>query len=177
MNEGNGQSGTRIDEGPAGNYGAWSQTVGTTGRVVGGAVVPGVGGAMAGSVAPAVVYGAANVIRNSEAGGLKGGSTFRQGRPIPKKADTGTVAFQCPSDDPIVVYLEGFVIAQVGPGSQKSKSRLEVGRHKLEFMDAETGQFIYRGVAEVEKDETITLEIGDAHPPRALDRTWAWSLR
>jgi hypothetical protein len=76
-----------------------------------------------------------------------------------------------------VIYLEGFIIASVGPGSQKAKTKLEVGRHKLEFMDAETGQYIYRGVVEVEKDEVITLEIADAHPPKALDRTWAWSAR
>lgn len=179
MNEGDGRAGPQGEDGPAGDYGTWSRTVGTAGRVVGGAVVPGVGGAV-GTVAPAAAYGAASVVRNAEAGGvgaLSGGSTFRQGRPIPKKADTGMVAFQCPSDDPIVVYLEGFVIAQVGPGSQKAKAKLEVGRHKLEFMDADTGKFIYRGVVDIEKDQTITLEIGDAHPPKATDRTWAWSPR
>ena len=180
MNEGNGRSGDSIDPGPAGNYGAWSQTVGTAGRVVGGVVAPGVGGAVVGTAVPAAAYGAASMVRNAESGGLSalsGGSTFQQGRPIPKKADTGTVAFQCPTGDPIVVYLEGFVIAQVGPGSQKARVKLEVGRQKLEFMDAETGQYIYRGVVDVEKDETVTLELADAHPPKPLDRTWAWSAR
>jgi len=180
MNEGNGRSGAQPDDGPAGNYDGWSRTVGTTGRVVGGAVVPGVGGAVVGTAAPAVAYGAANVVRNAESGGLgalSGSGTFRQGRPIPKKAITGHVAFVCPTGDPIVVYLEGFVIAVVGPNAQKAKTKLEIGRHKLEFMDADTGQYIYRGVVEIEKDETVTLEIGDAQPPKALDRTWAWSLR
>ena len=96
---------------------------------------------------------------------------------MPPKADTGMVAFTCPSQDPIVVYLEGFVIASVGPGTTKAKSKLEVGRHKLEFMDAQTGRYIYRGVVEIQKDETVTLEIADAHPPKALDHDWAWSLR
>jgi len=180
MNEGNGRSGGSIDPGPAGNYSQWSQTVGTAGRVVGGVVAPGVGGAVVGTAVPAAAYGAASMVRNAESGGLSalsGGSTFQQGRPIPKKADTGMVAFQCPTGDPIVVYLEGFVIAQVGPGSQKSRAKLEVGRHKLEFMDAETGQYIYRGVVDIEKDETVTLELADTHPPKPLDRTWAWSAR
>jgi len=179
MNEGNGRANTYGDDGPAGDYGSWSRTVGTAGRVVGGVVAPGVGGAV-GTVAPAAAHGAANVVRNAESGGvsaLSGGSTFRQGRPIPKKTDTGYVVFECPTGDNIVVYLEGFVIAQVGPGAQKAKTKLEVGRHKLEFMDADTGQYIYRGVADVEKDQTLTLEIGDATPPKALDRTWAWSAR
>jgi len=179
MNEGNGRAGVQADAGPAGDYGSWSRSVGTAGRVVGGVVAPGVGGAV-GTVAPAAAYGAASVVRNAESGGvsaLQGGSTFRQGRPVPKKADTGYVVFECPTGDNIVVYLEGFVVGQVGPGQQKSKTRLEVGRHKLEFMDADTGRFIYRGVAEVEKDETLTLEIGDAAPPKPTDRTWAWSAR
>ncbi len=181
MNEGDGHAGVQAEDGPAGgDFSTFSRTAGTAGRVVGGAVMPGVGGAVVGSVAPAAAYGAASMVKNAESGGisaLSGGSTFRQGRPIPKKADTGTVAFTCPTSDPIVVFLEGFVIAQVGPGSQKAKAKLEVGRHKLEFMDAETGQYIYRGVVQIDKDETVTLEIGDAQPPKALDRSWAWSLR
>ncbi len=180
MNEGGGGGISGPDAGPAGDYSSWSRTVGTAGRVAGGVVAPGIGGSVVGTVAPAAAYGAASVVRNAEAGGLsalQGGSTFQQGRPIPKKADTGMVAFQCPSGDPIVVYLDGFVIAQVGPQAPKSKAKLEVGRHKLEFMDAETGQYIYRGVVQIEKDETITLEIGDAAPPRALDHAWDWSAR
>ena len=180
MNEGGGRANAPADDGPAGDYESWSRTVGTVGRAAGGVVMPGTGGVVAGAVAPAAAQGAVNLVRNAEAGGLSalsGGSTFRQGRPVPKKADTGYVVFECPTGDNIVVYLEGFVVGQVGSGTQKSSAKLEVGRHKLEFMDADTGRFIYRGVAEVEKDETLTLEIGDAAPPKALDRTWAWSAR
>ncbi|HCH63129.1 MAG: hypothetical protein CL927_16230 [Deltaproteobacteria bacterium] len=180
MNEGGGK---RSDERSGGDQRAdfdrekFNQAVTTTGRVVGGAVAPGRSGTVVAAVTPMAAESAVSVARSAKSIVSQGSPGFRQGRPVPPQAETGTVAFICPTQDRIVVYLEGFVIARVGPASQKAKSTLEVGRHKLEFLDVDTGQYIYRGVVEIEKNQTITLEIGDAYPPKALDRDWSWSLR
>lgn len=179
MNEGNGRGGAREGDGLGGDYQTFARATGATARVVGGVAAPRVTSGV-GAAAPAVAHGATNLVRNAEAGGidaLRGSSNFRQGRPIPPKADTGTVVFVAPTDDPTIVYLEGFVIAQVGNGRAQARTKLEVGRHLLEFMDADTGQVVYKGVLTVDKDETTTLEVTDATPPKATDRTWAWSLR
>lgn len=165
----------------------WSAATSTASRLagsgVGAAVIPipgvgsAVGGAVGGVVAPRVVNGAANVVRNAEAGGLndfrKG--EFRQGRPMPPKAITGTLVFQ--GAEPMLVFLEGFLIGHTTPERPVSKTKLEIGRHALELRDPSGVNVLYRGVVVVEKDQTLTLAWGPGEPPHALERSWNWSPR
>ena len=112
---------------------------------------------------------------HAESGGFvrSGGSGFRQGRPVPPRPTLGWWRLPA-SQDPIVVYLEGFVIASVGLHQRRSQS-LRSGATSPVHGRAD-GRYIYRGVVEIQS-ETVTLEIADAHPPKALDHDWAWSPR
>jgi hypothetical protein len=165
----------------------WSAATTTASRLagsgVGAAVIPipgvgsAVGGAVGGVVAPRVVNGAANVVRNAEAGGLNDyrRAEFRQGRPVPPKAITGTLVFQ--GAEPMLVFLEGFLIGTTTPERPVSKTKLEIGRHALELRDPSGVNVLYRGVVVVEKDQTLTLAWGPGEPPHALERSWNWSPR
>jgi hypothetical protein len=163
----------------------WRRVSGTASQIagsgVGSALVPGVGGvvggAVGGYVAPRVASGAANVVRNAEAGGLKDyqKQQFKQGRPLPPKTPTGAVVFS--STEPMLVFLDGFLIGHTSPERPLSKTRLEVGRHALEFRDSSGVQVLHRGVVIVEKDQTLTLAYGPGEPPHALERSWNWSPR
>ena len=168
----------------AGNYEAFSSTVSTAGRVAGTATqvaTPGVATTV--SVATGAARVASSTLRNAEAGGTSAlgrgsrSSTFRQGRPIPPKAVTGFVEFQVDPPHAYVVYLEGFVIAELGPGRPSQKVKLEVGRHHIEIWDPDLAQPVYKGVLMIEKDYTLALRFGPDAPPEAPDRPWMWSAR
>jgi hypothetical protein len=132
------------------------------------------------AVGGAVAGGAASLARNAHAGGTRGwGSspTPRQGRPTPPKADMGTITLVSTSGEPYTVYLDGFVIAEVGPGKPSQRVRLEVGRHLIELWDGDTNQVRWKGVAELTKDAKMTVQFSDAVAPASPDRSWAWSGR
>ncbi len=168
----------------AGNYQAFSSTVSTAGRVAGTAAqvaTPGVATTVA--VASGAARAASSTLRNAEAGGTAAlgrgsrSSTFRQGRPIPPKAVTGFVEFQESQPHPYVVYLEGFVIAELGPQRPSQKVKLEIGRHHIEIWDPDLAQPVYKGVLMIEKDYTVKLRFGPDAPPEATERPWMWSER
>ena len=159
----------------------WQRVSTTATRIAGSgagaALMPGVGGVVGGYVAPRVASGAANLVRNAEAGGLKDyqKQTFQQGRPLPPQAPTGAVVFS--STEPMLIFLDGFLIGHTGPERPVSKTRLEVGRHALELRDASGVHVRYRGVAVVEKGQTLTLAYGPGEAPHAVERSWNWSPR
>jgi hypothetical protein len=157
----------------------WQAAAGAVGRVASSGVAPGIGGPVVGVVAPAVGGAAVNLVRNAEAGGLddlrRGGGGGTQGRPLPPAAPTGTVAFQSPTET--VVYLEGFQIARTGAANPKAQTRLEQGRHTLEFRDPVDSRILWRGVVEVHRDQLITIVWDENTPPSSPDKSWAWSNR
>lgn len=166
-------------EGRAGNPEGAAQTIGTVGRVVGGTVAPGAT-FVVGTAAPAVARGAASLARNAEAGGLSAlsgsGPTFRQGRPVPPKVDTGAVDLVSTDGGAYLVFLEGFLLAELGPGRPKANVKLEVGRHLLEIWDASTMVPTWKGVVTIDKNVAVPIELGGG-PPRAPTRSWAWQAR
>lgn len=164
----------------AGNPQGLGTAVGTAARVGGSTLAPRATG-LVGFAAPAVVGTTANMVRNAEAGGVGAisgpGPRAYQGRPIPPAAKTGTVVLVNPPGDPTIVYLEGFVVAQLGPERTKQTVTLEVGRHLLEFWDAETVQPIYKGVVLIDEGASVVVEFSDASAPKATERAWAWQPR
>jgi hypothetical protein len=125
--------------------------------------------------------GASTMVRTAPAGGvnaINGSSqSARQGRPIPPKAVTGTVVVVSTSGEPYVVYIEGFVVAQLDNTRPSRKVRLEIGRHTMEIWDADTDAIRWKGVAEVTKDSVLKVEFSDTVAPHATARSWAWSNR
>jgi hypothetical protein len=89
----------------------------------------------------------------------------------------GTVTLVSMTGEPYTAYLDGFVIAEVGPGNPSQRVRLEVGRHLIELWDGDTNTVRWRGVAELTKDSKMTVQFSDAVAPASPDRKWAWSGR
>jgi hypothetical protein len=133
------------------------------------------------AVGAVAARGASSMVRNAPAGGVSAvngsSSRARQGRPIPPKAVTGTVVVVSTAGEPYVVYIEGFVVAELDVTRPSRKVRLEIGRHTLEMWDADTGTVRWKGVAEVTKDSVVKVEFSDAVAPHAASRSWAWSNR
>jgi hypothetical protein len=132
------------------------------------------------SVGGSVASGVASLARNAQAGGTRGWGSSpppRQGRPTPPEADMGTVTLVSMTGEPFTAYLDGFVIAEVGPGNPSQRVRLEVGRHLIELWDGDTNTVRWRGVAELTKDSKMTVQFSDAVAPASPDRNWAWSGR
>ena len=151
------------------------------GNVARGAAVMAAPNAMSvAAVGGSVVSGAASMVRNAEAGGTRGWGTApapRQGRPTPPDAEMGTITLVSIAEEPYTAYLEGFVIAEVGPGKPSQRVRLEVGRHLIELWDGDTNTVRWKGVAELTRDAKMTVEFSDAAAPASPDRSWAWSGR
>lgn len=165
--------------GPAGNSAAFRQVAGTAARVGLSTVAP-AATAITTTAAPALVRGTANMVRSAEAGGagaFRGGSRAYQGRPVPPAAKLGRVVLINEPGDPTFVVVDGFVVARFAPGTSKQTVTLEVGRHTLEFQDAETLQPLYKGVVTIEEGQVVQLQFSDAQAPVATERTWAWSPR
>jgi hypothetical protein len=166
----------------AGNPEAFGGTIGRAGYLTAATVAPGAT-AVATYVAPAVANQVSGMVRNAESGGLDAlrgnGPGFRQGRPIPPKAKTGTIEFISASNEPYYVFLEGFVIAQFGgaAGAPKKKTTLEVGRHAIEIWDANTMEVRYRGVVQIEHNVGWQLTLTDMTPPESPDRPWMWTAQ
>lgn len=179
MNEGSGGGAAPDPNRPAGNYQAFATGVATAGRVAGGVVAPGAT-AVAGVAAPAVARGATSMVRNAKAGGVgdlrSGPAQGRQGTARPPKTVTGTVNFQTADGDGYIIYIGGMEVARVGPGASGS-AKVPVGRQPVELWDADTGAVRWRGVLQVEQTQPITLQLSDAAPPQAVERSWAWSNR
>ena len=166
-------------DGPAGNPAAFRQVAGTAARVGLSTVAP-AATAITTTAAPALVRGTANMVRTAEAGGagaFRGSSRPYQGRPVPPAAKLGRVVLVNEPGDPTFVVIEGFVVARFAPGTSKQTVTLEVGRHTLEFQDAETLKPLYKGVVTVEEGEVVQLQFSDAQAPVATERAWAWSPR
>jgi hypothetical protein len=164
----------------AGNPDGFGKTVGTAARVGVGVAAP-TAALVGGTVVPAAVHGTRNTLENAQAGGLdafRGSSGFKQGRPTPPKAITSQVEFISTDNEPLLIFLEGFLIAQVGgkQGNKKSVT-LEVGRHLIEVWDGETSKPIHKGVALVEQGVKLQIQVSEASPPIAPDRSWCWSPR
>ena len=132
------------------------------------------------SVGASVASGAARLARNAPAGGTSGWGSSpapRQGRPTPPEAEMGTIVLVSTAEEPYTVYLDGFVIAELGPGKPRQNVRLEVGRHLLELWDGDTNTVRWKGVAELTRDAKMTVQFSDAVAPASPDRSWAWSGR
>ncbi len=151
----------------------------TIGRGAVAVTAPTVAGTVA--VGAVAVGGAAQLARSADAGGFNAlrssGPSARQGRPTPPEADKGQVTFRSLAAEPYQIYLEGFLIAEVGPQRPEARVTLEVGRHLLELWDADTATLRWKGVAQVTKDQVLPLEFSDAAAPRATERAWNWSGR
>lgn len=164
------------------NYRGFQQAAGTTARVVGTTVAPGGAGVVA-TGGSYLVRGTTNALRTAEAGGLdalrggRSGSSFKQGRPIPPQAETGSVTLISTAGEPYLVFLEGFTVATFNPGTTKQKVKLEVGRHLLELWDTDAASVRWKGVVQIDKDQNVTVEFSDAQAPAGTERGWAWSAR
>lgn len=154
-------------------------TVGSAALVAGTVVAP-VSTFVATNVVPGAASSVGSMVRNADAGGLdaiRGGPTaFRQGRPIPPKVPTGYVEMVSARGEPALVFLEGFLIADMRNGA-KRKVQLEVGRHLIEIWDGETQLVRWKGVVEIQKNTAFQLVFTDEIAPYSPDRSWAWSER
>ena len=182
MNEGT-QSGVGAGSGGArrgSNFDGYRAQQVAVGVARGAAVVAAPNAVNVASAGASVASGAARMIRNSPGGapGTWGSSPApRQGRPTPPEAEMGTVTLVSMAEEPYTVYLDGFVVAQLGPGKPSQHVRLEVGRHLLELWDGDTNQVRWKGVAELTKDSKMTVRFSDDTAPSSPDRAWAWSGR
>jgi len=180
MNEGTPNPQRSSEDRYAGDAQAWGNTVSTVGRVAGTAT--GVGGPVVTTVAPAAISGAASVVRNAEAGGTSAlgrsgsGSSWRQGRPIPPAAKTGTLTLEHTGEAPITIYVEGFEVANL-EGASKGKLTLEVGAHSVQIWHATNRAILYEGRVKIEEGVTVPVVFSETAAPRATDRAWLWSLR
>jgi hypothetical protein len=135
--------------------------------------------AVANTVANTVATTVGTALRTAEAGGIGafrgGGSTGRQGRPLPKDEPTGAVIFLNPMGHPTVVYLDGFVLASWEGGRRAEvQVQLEVGRHMLEIHDLQSHALLHKGELRIDEDFEVQLRLDAGAAPQALNRSWAW---
>lgn len=159
------------------------------GRVAGTAASAGVGaarrsvpgGGLGVAAVGGVARGAANLVRNAEAGGLdalrRGAGPDSQGRPIPPKAKIGNVEIVNPSGYPSAVYVDGFEVARFEGGTTRQVVRLEEGRHLLTFTDLRTLKPRYAGLVRITEGARVVVEFGAEAPPVPTAQGWAWESR
>lgn len=169
-------------EGGTGNPEALSRLTGAAARAGVGAArrtVP--GGSLGMAAAGGVARGAANLVRNAEAGGLdalrRGGGRDTQGRPIPPKAKTGNVELVNDQGYPSAVYVDGFEVARFEAGTTRQVVLLEEGRHVLTFADLTTLEPRYAGLVRITEGARVVVEFGADAPPTATAQGWAWEPR
>ena len=127
-----------------------------------------------------------NILTNSARGlrsmtaGARAGTNFGDAPPAAqaiKRANVvyGTAVFKKAGGGPIVIYEDGHMITQLGPGPAERSVQLEVGRRELEIRSGVDYQVLFTGDLQVDQLHVEELNVSDTAAPTASVRPWLWS--
>ena len=130
------------------------------------------GSGIAGVAAGAASSGVRSLTRGAKAGTAFGEPSAGPQRIVRPNIVVGAVTFIKPSGDAIVIYEDGMVVAQLGPGKAEQTIRLEVGRRAIEIRSGADHRLLFSGDLTVRREAGVRLEVSESHPPVALDQRW-----
>ena len=125
-----------------------------------------------GIVGVAASSGVRSLTRGAKAGTAFGEPSAGPQRIVRPNIVVGAVTFIKPSGDAIVIYEDGMVIAQLGPGKAEKTVSLEVGRRAIEVRSGTDHRLLFSGDLTVRREAGVRLEVSEADPPVALGQRW-----
>ena len=132
------------------------------------------GSGVAGLAAGAAASGVRSLTYGAKAGTSFGDPVAVPQRIIRPNVVYGKVRFIKSGGGPVVIYENGMLVARLEAGAVELDLSIEVGRRELEIRSGSDNRVLYQGDLQVERGHHIQLSVGEATPPRALQRPWLY---